>query len=120
MAMHARPMPIDPYSPLPSSLSSINAAENEVISHPSPFVPIRLPIFALVIWLNDWIVRILSVGGGSGNSRRGITSTGRHRTFSESAESVEEGDAGDLEFTKRRSMTSRPADRINIGRRKVD
>ena len=52
MAMHARPAPGDPYNP---------AAEAR---HPSPFVPIRLRVFAPVMWLNDWVVRVVSVGGG--------------------------------------------------------
>ena len=56
MAMHARPVPLNPYNPLPVSGEA-------TIRHPSPFMPIRLPIFAVVIWLNDWLVRLLSVGG---------------------------------------------------------
>jgi len=73
LAMHARPMPVDPYNPLPP------IKQEGGIRHPSPFVPIRLPIFALVMWLNNLIVRILSVGGGSpprkGAGRNEITET---------------------------------------------
>jgi etoposide-induced 2.4 mRNA len=73
LAMHARPMPVDPYSPLPPR------KQEGGVRHPSPFVPIRLPIFALVMGLNNLIVRILSVGGGSpprkGAGRNEITET---------------------------------------------
>jgi len=70
MAMHAHPMPLDPYNPLPPTSSTAFTHDStsyteEITCHPSPFVPIRLRIFALVICLNDWIVRIISVGGGS-------------------------------------------------------
>ncbi|KAF7972653.1 hypothetical protein HWV62_17328 [Athelia sp. TMB] len=102
MAMHAHPVPKDPYSP---------AGTEDIIRHPSPFVPIRLPIFAAVIWLNDWFVRIISVGGGSGARR----STGgapravrQMRRMSEGVENAEEG----------RELGSVPAARG--GRRKID
>ena len=102
MAMHARPVPKDPYSP---------AGSEDTIRHPSPFVPIRLPIFAVVIWLNDWFVRIISVGGGAGARR----STGdapraarQKRRMSEGVENAEEG----------RELGSVPAARG--GRRKID
>ncbi|KIY66291.1 hypothetical protein CYLTODRAFT_377968 [Cylindrobasidium torrendii FP15055 ss-10] len=72
MAIHARPTPSDPYSP----------TETESVIHPSPFVPIRLRIFAPVLLLNDTIVRVLSVGGGGGHRRTGS---------GDSSELVEEG-----------------------------
>jgi len=77
LAMYARPMPVDPYSPLPPN------QQQDGIRHPSPLVPIRLPIFTVVIWLNDLIVRVLSVGGGS-PSRKGIARN-------EVTETMEEG-----------------------------
>lgn len=91
MAMHARPLPLDPYSPVaPRSLTASSPTE-EMVRHPSPFIPIRLPIFAIVIWLNDWIVRIISVGGG-GPRRRGINrGSGRGRALSDAPEHAEEG-----------------------------
>ncbi|THU90691.1 EI24-domain-containing protein [Dendrothele bispora CBS 962.96] len=108
MAMHARPLPIDPYSPIVP-----NASQSDVIRHPSPFVPIRLPIFALVLFLNDWIVKILTVGGG-GNSR-----TSRGRAFSDAAENAEEGSV--LFDTQSTSTENKPTRaRIHIGRRKLD
>ncbi|KAF5365625.1 hypothetical protein D9758_003282 [Tetrapyrgos nigripes] len=105
MAMHARPLPIDPYSPIASS-------QSDVVRHPSPFVPIRLPIFALVLFLNDWIVKILTVGGGNSRSSRG-------RAFSDAAENAEEGSV--LFDARRKSSETKPTRaRINLGRRKLD
>jgi etoposide-induced 2.4 mRNA len=118
MAMHARPVPLDPYNPLPptstasTNYSTTQSAE-ETIHHPSPLIPIRLPIFALVIWLNDWIVRAISVGGGSGGrARSGARSVGRTRATSDGFEKVEEGI--DLGAFGGRSFTD------GIGRRKAD
>jgi hypothetical protein len=47
MATHARPAPHDPYNP------SASAA----IAHPSPHVPIRVPVFAPVIAIDDAVLR---------------------------------------------------------------
>ena len=94
--MYAHPVPLDPYNPLPPS--STHTAEEDNIRHPSPFVPIRIPVFALVIWLNDSIVRVLSVGGGS--SQTGIlgASKQRSRALSDAAsESVEAGESYELQ-----------------------
>ncbi|KAF8894704.1 etoposide-induced protein 2.4-domain-containing protein [Infundibulicybe gibba] len=91
LAMHAHPVPLDPYNPLPPIHSE------GVTHHPSPFIPIRLPIFALVMWLNDAIVRLLSVGGGTqaasakSTTSHGPSAPGRARAFSDTTESVEEG-----------------------------
>lgn len=117
--MHARPVPTDPYSPL-SSISSPNSGDNDTIRHPSPFIPIRLPVFALVVWLNDAIVKLLSVGG---KPKRNL----RNRAFSDAPESAEEG-AGRTApknigpaLTAAPSKAMRPARaRINIGRKKAD
>jgi len=56
MATHAHPVPLDPYNP--SSPTSASSASP--IMHPSPYVPIRLRVFAPVIFLNDCIVGVLS------------------------------------------------------------
>ena len=61
MAMYARPVPLDPYNPTISSTKS-PSGDDDMIRYPSPLIPIRIPVFAPVIFLNDWIVRILSVG----------------------------------------------------------
>lgn len=79
MAMHARPLPQDPYNPLPQS--------DDTIRYPSPYLPIRMPVFALVIWLNDWVVRLLSVGTRTPSAR-----SGHRRVPSDGgSEQVEEG-----------------------------
>ncbi|KAJ7098068.1 etoposide-induced protein 2.4-domain-containing protein [Mycena belliarum] len=111
MAMNARPVPDDPYGPLPDG--SDHNGNDDVIRHPSPFVPIRLPIFAVVMWLNDAIVKAVSVGTGKGS---GPASLRRNRAFSDGSESVEHGGLG-----HDRMKPPRPArGRINIGRRKID
>lgn len=91
MAVHAQPVPLDPYNPA--------GDEHDQLRHPSPFVPIRLPVFTPVVWLNDLIIRIISVIGSFGGApTRGNSSVTnlpkpRHsRVLSESAESVEEGE----------------------------
>lgn len=104
MAMHARPMPIDPYSPLGSS------ASERTTRHPSPFIPIRLPIFAVVISLNDWIVRVISVVGGGGRNRSTGRVPGRGRAMSDGVENAEEGI--ELDAFGRKAG--------GLGRRKID
>lgn len=102
MAMHAHPLPLHPYSPV-SDLS-----DSQDTRYPSPFVPIRLPVFALVIWLNDWVVRLISVGAGGGGKRalgqgRGLrTSTRSADSRSERAELAEVGE-GEAYETKQRA-----------------
>ncbi|KAH9932148.1 etoposide-induced protein 2.4-domain-containing protein [Amylocystis lapponica] len=111
MAMHARPLPLDPYNPSPSAPSA-----NDDIRHPSPLVPIRLPIFVLVLWLNDWVVRILSVGGG----RRGARGPARHRrVLSDVAESVEEGEVLAHEMGPTNGGVAGRM-RMGVNRRKLD
>ena len=104
MAMHSCPTPVDPYSPLNSSVGE------ETIRHPSPFIPIRLPIFAVVIWLNDWIVRVISVGGGGGRNKSTVRIPGRGRATSDSVENAEEG--VELDAFGRKTG--------GLGRRKID
>ncbi|EFI28440.1 hypothetical protein CC1G_13973 [Coprinopsis cinerea okayama7 len=121
LAMHSNPRPHDPYNPLPPSTNA-----PDTIRHPSPFIPIRVPVFALVIWLNDNIVRILSVGGGrpAGSSSTGGGVPGRSRAFSDAAESVEEGEAHELGKIGKDAPPSLPTkstrQRVTLSRRKVD
>lgn len=79
MAMTAHPVPQDPYNPLHTSDS------HDTVRYPSPLIPIRLPIFAIVIWLNDIIVRVLSMTGSVGQKQP------HHRVPSNSSEKAEEG-----------------------------
>ena len=105
MAMHARPAPGDPYNP---------AAEAR---HPSPFVPIRLRVFAPVMWLNDWVVRVVSVGGGG-------KAKGHKRGMSEGeTETLEQGEVGAPSAIPGvgRGFGARAAtSRVQLGRRKAD
>ena len=55
--MYAHPVPVDPYNPS----SAASASEGAPIVHPSPYVPIRLRVFAPVIFLNDCIVSVLGL-----------------------------------------------------------
>lgn len=92
MAMHARPVPIDPYNPMPPKSSSKEV--HDIIQHPSPFVPIRIPIFALVIWLNDAVVRVLNFIGGRPIVRHKAAAKSRVFSDPSSSDSVEDGVAG--------------------------
>ena len=65
MAMRARPLPLDPYNPSVTNRSGHgDGDDHEIVRHPSPFIPIRIPVFALVIRINDAIVRMLNTLGG--------------------------------------------------------
>lgn len=118
MAMRARPVPTDPYNP--------GSSETH---HPSPFVPIRLRVFALIMWLNDWVVRAVSVGGGGkarGHDGGNAKPTGHRRGMSDGAEeSLEQGESGSGGLggsgSASRAFAARPtATRVQIGRRKAD
>lgn len=133
--MHAHPQPLDPYNPLPPSAT--HTAEEEHVRHPSPFIPIRIPVFAVVIWLNDSIVRILSVGGGTtqhiSSNDRGKQ---RRRTLSDASESLEQGESYELAESKgagssgpyqstttpgpRPGTTRVTRERVTLSRRKLD
>jgi etoposide-induced 2.4 mRNA len=91
MATRARPLPIDPYNPI--------ASDGGVVRHPSPFVPLRLPIFAVVIWLNDSIVKLLSVGTSAGsytNKAGDVHSKRGGKGDAEGIENIEEGGNVDI------------------------
>jgi len=113
MAMHARPYPIDPYNPLPSTPSSSKAEQppsdsnaNSTIRHPSPFIPIRIPVFALVLQINDAIVRLLNFIGARPITRpadvhkpvspKYVGPSGRRRRAGSDAESSAESGWGEL------------------------
>ncbi|EKM55925.1 uncharacterized protein PHACADRAFT_174086 [Phanerochaete carnosa HHB-10118-sp] len=101
------PAPGDPYNP----------TQSETVRHPSPFVPIRIPIFTPVVWLNDAIIRVLSVFGSLGAPRPSPDVLGprsHRRVPSESVESVEEGEAGSIELGE-----IKPAPPIGTGATRV-
>lgn len=116
MAMYARPLPLDPYNP----------AGGEVLRHPSPYIPIRLPIFLPVTFLNDWIIRFINVGTRLAGGRPS-PNTRHQRGFSnvDTVESVEEGEAVTLHAVG--ATATLPKARIRVagrgvagGRRKLD
>lgn len=130
MAVRSRPLPADPYHPIPSEGS-------EAIRYPSPFIPLRLPIFQPVILMNDLVVRVLSVGAGgkraasASASLRGarlkVGKKGEGYRSIDGLESVEEaGDTETIELhasTANRPMPTLSAavrQRVNIGRKKLD
>lgn len=129
MATRSRPLPVDPYNPIPSEGS-------EVARHPSPFVPLRLPIFRLVILMNDLIVRALSVGAGGKRATSPSTSSGASSKFGRKSEGygfadgidhLEEGaDTETIELHASAESRPMPAPlaagrrRVNIGRKKLD
>ncbi|KAI0792858.1 etoposide-induced protein 2.4-domain-containing protein [Abortiporus biennis] len=83
MAMHSRPLPLDPYNP----------SGEEILRHPSPYLPIRIPIFHPVTFLNDWIIRILNAGASVAGGSRAPKISRHQRSLSDGVESVEEGEA---------------------------
>jgi etoposide-induced 2.4 mRNA len=82
MAMYAHPKPDNPYQPLPPSEHDTNPTA----IFPSPFVPIRIPFFAPVIWLNDQVAKLLDIITGGRRTRR--PSAAGHQV---QMEGVEEG-----------------------------
>jgi len=115
MAITAKPAPNDPYNPSPAS--------EDVVRHPSPFIPIRLPIFALVIWINDGIVRLLNAVGGrppvrhkaAAPSLSSGSAVGRRR-LSDATESAEEGGMGNIQV---QNLGGKGGTAVNVGRRPV-
>jgi etoposide-induced 2.4 mRNA len=114
MAIHARPLPLDPYNP---------SGTDNPLRHPSPFLPIRIPVFTPVIWLNELIVRLISlVGSVGGRGPAGAPSQrGSRRVRSDDVDSVEVVEEGDgtgeavqmRDF--RRQTTSAPRVRVSRG-----
>ena len=103
MAMRANPVPKYPFNPLADSTA-------ETVQYPSPLIPIRIPIFASVIWLNDIIVSVLNMG--IGRPKQG----GRRGGQSESVvESAEEGSINEsYELAKIRQGWAQFSDRTQI------
>lgn len=136
MAMHAKPAPTNPYNPsplpappvVPSSNSNNNGVHNmnnnAEVRFPSPFIPIRIPVFAPVLWLNDQVVRVLSLGGVKTRRNSYTTGVGRKRGMSDSTvESVEEGSgslAGVASTAHSTPLAPSSGSRVRVGRRKFD
>lgn len=95
MAMRARPVPIDPYNP--SLTRHVGDDHEEVIRHPSPFIPIRVRVFALVIWINDIIVRMLNALGARPvrhGDRHGVSLDYKRGRFSRESDAEESAEGG--------------------------
>lgn len=109
MAMHARPLPTDPYNPTNS--------EGETIRYPSPYIPIRLPVFTLVVWLNDILVRVISLVGVIGGRPRSSFNASERERDMDSVESAEEGEAVPLEaFSAPVPSSTKTGTRIRVSR----
>lgn len=110
LATHGRPAPLNPYNPT-------STTDDDVVRHPSPFIPIRLRVFAPVVFLNDLIAKVLDFVVPPTKSHHAT----RNRAFSDSSGSVEEG----IELNKMKKATVPPArparSRVHIGiPRKLD
>ncbi|KAF8515882.1 etoposide-induced protein 2.4-domain-containing protein [Gautieria morchelliformis] len=70
-ATNAHPVPKNPYSPVSPIRDTGESARNaRSILYPSPFIPVRIPVFGLVIAIDNLVVRLLSVGSPSGSRLR--------------------------------------------------
>ncbi len=144
MAMHARPVPSNPYNPAPGSSSSSTAPPSSA-RYPSPFLPIRIPVFAPVLWLNDRVVGLLRLvgslstdprkrlaGGDDDHRQKEFAFTaaygkgrGRGRAMSdETVQSVEEGggaeDTSGATRTRGLERERVVSGRFRVPRRKID
>ena len=92
MAMHAHPLPTYPYAPTPPITNTATGEERVV--HPSPLIPVRIPMFAPVIAVNNTVLKVLSGLGNSGRvagAQRGRKSWDGGRDAEAEMEGVEEG-----------------------------
>lgn len=67
MAMYSHAVPVHPYNPVPP-ITKANGDTSYPI--PSPFIPIRLPVFKIVIMLNEFVVKLIDIGVGGKRSKR--------------------------------------------------
>lgn len=134
MAVHGRPSPADPYNP----------TGGDKLRYPSPYIPIRIPVFAPSTFLNDTIIKIIDIAGrvvvhltgdktapGGISAMKGIRS-GHRRTSSGGVKSVEEGEGREnIEMNSLRPgsnvaskprPTSQPKTRVKVSgiRRNLD
>lgn len=111
MAMHARPVPSNPYNP---KSTSPNTSEGTT-HYPSPFVPIRLPVFAPVLWINDRVVSLLNVvGGGRVSGSRSLNSN--LRSSATSMESAYGGGTGGMSgMGRKRGMSDATVESVEEG-----
>lgn len=98
MATYANPKPDNAYQPLPPP-----EHDSGTMLFPSPFIPIRIPFFAPVIWLNDQVAKLLDASTGGQRRRSSVTGA--------QMEGVEEGVG---------LQNQRPGFRVRKDARKLD
>lgn len=86
MAMHARAVPTYPYNPVPP-ITKANGDTAYPI--PSPFIPIRLPVFKVVIMLNELVIKLIDFGVRGKQSRP--SERGRKKSLGSEMEGLEGG-----------------------------
>lgn len=84
--MHARAVPTYPYNPVPP-ITKANGDTAYPI--PSPFIPIRLPVFKVVIMLNELVIKLIDFGVRGKQSRP--SERGRKKSLGSEMEGLEGG-----------------------------
>jgi len=103
MAMHARAVPTHPYNPVPP-ITKANGDTSYPI--PSPFVPIRLPVFKVVIMLNELLIKLIDIGVRGKRSRPSERS--RKKSLGSEMEGLEGGTPLDGTEGRHRPNVDRP------------
>lgn len=100
MAMYARAVPAHPYNPVPP-ITKANGDTSYPI--PSPFIPIRLPVFKVVIMLNELVIKLIDFGVRGKRSRP--LKRSRKESLGSEMEGLEGGTpAGGMESRHRPSL----------------
>ena len=100
--MYAHAVPARPYNPVPS-ITKANGDTSYPI--PSPFIPIRLPVFRIVIMLNEFVVKLIDIGIGGRQSRQSEQS--RKKSLGGEIEGLEGGTPLDGIRIRERPSTDR-------------
>jgi len=103
MAMHAQAVPAHPYNPVPP-ITKANGDTSYPI--PSPFIPIRLPVFKIVIMLNELVVKLIDIGVKGKRSRPSERS--RKKSLGSEVEGLEGGTPSDGMGSRDRPIADRP------------
>ncbi|KAF8590490.1 hypothetical protein K439DRAFT_1381895 [Ramaria rubella] len=104
-ASRAHPVPVNPYSPASITRGAGQAQHSPEIIYPSPFIPIRIPIFYLVITINNFVVHMMSIGSPSGSRIQTVLKeTTERRQLSGDAEVASNAEEGNGNFHGRRNI----------------
>jgi etoposide-induced 2.4 mRNA len=87
--MHANPLPQQPYSPSPPVRSPVTGEEIYPLS--SPFIPVRLPVFKLVIWINSWVIHGINYMTGGRRSHGSRSAAADSKQWDGEEDHVESG-----------------------------